>query len=509
MPQSALTFGPFSIDPQRVSLLLDGREVDVGQKGLALFQVLIEANGDVVRRETLLEQVWPGAIVEESNLTVQIAALRKALGVQPDGQDWIATVPRVGYRLLRPAEATADPFDGKPSIAVLPFANFSDDPEQDYFADGMVEDLITALSRFRTFAVVARNSSFVYKDRTYDVREAAKALGVSYALEGSVRRMNKAVRVTTQLIDATNGAHVWAEKFDGPLDDLFDFQDRITESVVGKIEPQIRGVEIERSRRKRPENVDAYDLYLRALPLISSVKAHNYSEAIDLLDRAIALDPGFASALAHGAWARAKRMGSDRKAPPGIDDAADCVALAERALAADSNDATVLAIAGLHIMTVKGDLDRGYGIVKRALALNPNSFVVVNFSGFAHRYHGNFDEAIACHLRALRFMPGAPEIIWCLTAIAAVHLSAGRFEEAREWAQRSHDIYDSLEWTQTVLTAAYGQLDRRDEACKALEVVLAQRPDLTIASLFGPNQSPGVHDRHLVEGLIKAGVPLS
>lgn len=504
MPKS-LTFGPFEIDAQRASLRLWDREISVGQKGLAIFEVLLEAAGEVVRRETLVERVWPGTIVEESNLTVQIAALRKAIGTQPGGQEWITTVPRVGYRLAHPIETTASAFDGKPSIAVLPFANFSDDAGQGYFADGMVEDLITALSRFKSFAVVARNSSFVYKDRAYDVRDAAKALGVGYVLEGSVRRLDRSVRVTTQLIDATSGAHVWAEKFDGPLEDLFDFQDRITESVVGMIEPHIRRVEIERSRRKRPESIDAYDLYLQALPLISSVHGHDYGEAIDLLERAMVLDPGFAPILAHASWAHAKRRGSG-KAPPGIDDARECIDLAERALAADGNDATVLAIAGLHIMTVKGDLDRGYGIVKRALALNPNSFTVVNFAGFAHRHQGNFDEAITCHMRALGFMPGAPEVIWCFTAIAVAHLSAGRFEEALAWALRGHEIVNTVEWTQTVLAAAYAHLGRIDEAQEALQTVLSARPGLTVHQLLG---QPGPHDQFMVSGLVKAGMPLS
>jgi TolB-like protein len=504
---SALTFGPFVLDAQRISLQRDGKEIVVGGKGLALFDVLMEAAGGIVKRETLMERAWPGLIVEESNLTVQIAALRKALGTQPDGQEWIATVPRVGYRLTRPSEAPAGAFDGKPSIAVLPFASFSDDPKQGYFADGMVEDLITALSRFKTFAVAARNSSFVYKDRTYDVRDAARALGVRYALEGSVRRAGPKVRVTAQLIDAENGAHIWAEKFDGLLDDVFDFEDAITENVVGAIEPHIRKAEIERARRKRPESLDAYDLYLQALPLIASVEAHNYSQAIELLERAIALDPGFAPALAHASWAHAKRLGSGKAPPPGVDDAAACIALSRRALAADSNDATVLAIAGLHLMDVEGERDRGYSIVMRAFALNPNSFLVANFSGFANRRHGNFDDAISCHLRALRFLPGAPEVIWCLTAIAEAHLSAGRFEEALTWALRSHAIYDRLEWTETVLTSAYAHLGRLDEARDASQIVTAARPGLTIANFFGRNKSPGPHDEFLVAGLVKAGIP--
>jgi adenylate cyclase len=511
-----------------------------------VMQVLVylaRRGGETVTRDDLIAACWGGVVVGEDAIQRCIGRLRKAaastggfeiqtlnrLGYRlrelPASGDMPpfpkaeaaptlagldiptpAIVPRVGERLNQPPEAKVAPFDGKPSIAVLPFTNFSDDPQQGYFADGIVEDLTTALSRFKTFAVVARNSAFVYKDRAYDVREAANALGVRYALEGSVRRVDRTVRVTAQLIDAHSGAHIWAEKFDGKLDDIFDFEDAITENVVGAIEPHIRMAEVERSRRKRPESLDAYDLYLQALPLISSVEAHNYSKAIVLLDRAIALDPSFAPALAHACWAHAKRLGSG-KTPPGVDDAQKCIELAYRALAADSNDATVLAITGLQLMAVKEDEERGYGLVMRAFALNPNSFLVANFAGFAHRQHGSFDEAVACHLRALAFMPGAPEVIWCYTAIAVAHLSAGRFEEALVWALRARDIYDGLEWTQTTLAAAYAHLGRIDEARAALEVVTAARPGLTIADFFGRNQAPGRHDGYLVEGLVKAGIP--
>lgn len=509
-------------------------------------QVLVymaRRRGETITRDDLIAACWSGVVVGEDAIQRCIGRLRKAAGSL--GGFEIQTLNRLGYRLrelaatgeashvsqaegapalavLNTAAAATIPqvrdvlnklqepgigtFDGKPSIAVLPFTNFSDDPEQGYFADGIVEDLTTALSRFRTFAVVARNSAFVYKDRAYDIRDAAQALGVRYALEGSVRRVDRTVRVTAQLIDAHSGAHLWAEKFDGRLDDVFDFEDAITENVVGAIEPHIRMAEVRRSRRKRPESLDAYDLYLQALPLISSVDAHNYSGAIVLLERAIALDPGFASALAHACWAYGKRLGSG-KTPPGVDDAQRCIELAHRALAADSNDATVLAIAGLQLMGLEDDAERGYGIVMRAFALNPNSFLVSNFAGFAHRQHGNFGEAVACHMRALGFMPGAPEVIWCYTAIAVAHLSAGRFEEALEWALRARDVHDGLEWTQTTLAAAFAHVGCIDEARAALQTVTAARPELTIAEFFGRNQRPGPHDGFLVEGLAKAGIP--
>ena len=217
-----------------------------------------------------MDAAWPGTAVEESNLSVQIASLRKLLGPSPDGGEWIATIPRVGYRFVAEPEA-AVPAQTQaarsepviPSLAVLPFQNLSGDPEQDYFADGVVEDIITALSRFKSFAVIARNSRFVYKGRAVDVRQVAKELGVRYVLEGSVRRAGDRLRITAQLVDGVTGAHLWADKFDGAVEDVFDFQDRITESVATVVEPHIQTAEIERSRRERPRSIAAYDIYLQ------------------------------------------------------------------------------------------------------------------------------------------------------------------------------------------------------------------------------------------------------
>ena len=196
----------------------------------------------------------------------------------------------------------------KPSIAVLPFANLSGDPEQEYFADGMVEDIITALSHFKELFVIARNSSFVYKGRSVDIGQVAKELGVRYVLEGSVRKSGNRVRITGQLIDTATRAHLWADRFDGAQEDVFDLQDNITESVVGIIEPQIRKAEIVRSRRKRPENLDAYDLYLRALPHLYAMHPNDNSLALGFLTQAIELDPGFAPALAFAAWCYEQRL---------------------------------------------------------------------------------------------------------------------------------------------------------------------------------------------------------
>jgi TolB-like protein len=262
-------FGPFVFDPAH-GLLRGGEPVAIGHRGMAL----LEADGQPVVKARLFELAWPGTIVEEVNLSVQIAALRRALGRDAEGREWITTVPRVGYCLPRPGETPPGPTGlRRASIVVLPFSNMSSDPEQDYFADGVVEDLITALSRFKSFAVVARSSSFAYKDRAADVRVVAEELGVRYVLEGSVQRRGGHLRVTAQLIEGETGIHLWAESFDGELSNLFDFQDRITEAVVGLIEPEIRKAEIERARRRRPEDLDAYDLLLRAMPLF-----HHFSD---------------------------------------------------------------------------------------------------------------------------------------------------------------------------------------------------------------------------------------
>ncbi|HVY20271.1 MAG TPA: winged helix-turn-helix domain-containing protein, partial [Bauldia sp.] len=328
MTEQRVAFGPFTFDTRNTTLWRGNEFVPLGARGAALLAGLLEADGGVVSRSSLLDRAWPDVVVEDGNLAVQIATLRKILGTRPDGQEWIATVPRVGYRLVRAAASHALSDAERPSIAVLPFVSMSSDSEQDYFADGMVEDLITALSRFKPFAVVARNSSFAYKGRAVDVREVARALGVRYVLEGSVRRGERRVRVSAQLIDGESGAHLWAENLDGTIEDVLDFQDRITARVIGLIEPEIHRAELERSRRKRPENLGAYDLYLRALPLLHVLgvqRLEHYDEAIDLLDRAIALDPGFAPVLALAAWAHEKRLTRSGTPPPGVDDALSAI----------------------------------------------------------------------------------------------------------------------------------------------------------------------------------------
>src|SRR5262252_2670431 len=320
--------GPFRLDAETDTLFRGGEPVSLGHRAVALLRVLVEQRGAPVSKDALMEAAWAGLTVEESNLPVQIAALRRVLGEEPGGANWIETLPRRGYRFVGPASIrdqsavtaasqaanfpmTADSSNptlpDRPSIAVLPFQNLSGDPEQEYFADGMADEIITALSRFRSLFVIARNSSFTYKGRAVDVKQVARELGVRYVLEGSVRKAGNRVRFTGQLIDATTGGHIWADRFDGALEDVFDLQDQVTARAVGAIEPRLQRAEIERAGRKPTESLDAYDYFLRGMANFPLLNRDSLLEAGRLFVRATELDPNYASPYGMGSWFGALR----------------------------------------------------------------------------------------------------------------------------------------------------------------------------------------------------------
>src|SRR3974390_1611703 len=285
--------GPFRLDTAAQVLFRGPEPVPLGQRAVALLRVLVERPGDPVSKNTLIELAWSGQAVEESNLTVQMAAVRRTLGAQPGAERWIETLPRHGYRYVGPLEIKDEarpgpllargalPLPERPSIAVLPFHNLSGDPEQDYFADGMVEDIISALSRIRWVFVIARNSSFIYKGRAADVKQVGRELGVRYVLEGSVRKGGNRVRITAQLIEAETGAHLWADRFDGSLEDVFDLQDKVAIDVAGVIEPALQAAEVRRSAARPTNDLTAYDLYLRALATFYPITKERLLEALE------------------------------------------------------------------------------------------------------------------------------------------------------------------------------------------------------------------------------------
>lgn len=395
----------------------------------------------------------------------------------------------------------------KPSIAVLPFDNMSGDPEQEYFADGIVEDVITALSQLDQLFVISRNSSFIYKGQSVDIRDVARELGVRYVLEGSVRRAGNRLRITGQLIEGSNGAHLWADRFDGQMDDIFDLQDQITERVVGAIEPTLRKAEIERSRKTRPENLDAYDLYLRALPHAYAIQPEDNSEALKLLGKAIEIDPGYAPALACAAWCYEQRL--TREWPTSEpDDPKNSVSLARRAIGTGSDDAHAIASAAFVLMMVGRDYPAGLVAAERALSLNPNTATISMFAGWVFTLSGKPDQGLTCFDRALLLSPRDPAAFLNITGVSMANLLAGEIDRAVENAIRSDAQNPQWDTNFLILAAAHTLRGENSQARAAVARLLDFAPNATI-SLFGkhlPFKNPG--DLELIlEGLRNGGLP--
>jgi TolB-like protein len=501
-------FGPFVLDRGRQVLLRDGESLSVGHRGYLILEALLEANGETVTKTALLERAWPGLVVEDANLTVQVGALRKAMGAE--GEALIVTVPRIGYRLVRPAQATGGiaPTPLAATIAVMPFENLSADPEQQYFADGMVDELITALSRFKSFAVVSRTSTFAYRHKMVDIRNAAHELGARYLLEGSVRRAGDRLRVTAQLVDADSGAHLWAEKFEGATSDIFAYQDAITESVVGLVEPQIRHAEIERARRKPPDNLDAYELFLRAIPAMYGMGRADYTSAIALLEKSIEIDPTFALAVAFTAWAYEKRLSLASHPDLQTNDIARCLDLAERALALGAEDPMVLGICGWLVFQIGNERSKGLSALRRSLAANPNNLIVLSVAGYANAHAGDLDEARSYFARALKISPGAPDVFQVLTGWAMAEVVDGNPEKAVTLCQQSLSTFNEWPFTYLTLASAYAFLGRPLEARSSVDRVLELMPGLTVSALLdGPTARSSGRWTILVEGLRLAGLP--
>jgi len=370
----------------------------------------------------------------------------------------------------------------KPALAVLPFQNMSGDAEQDYFADGVVEELITALSRFRSFAVVARNSSFVYKGRAADVRQVARELAVRYVLEGSVRRAGERLRITVQLLDGTSGAHLWADRFDGAVEDIFDVQDSITESVAGVVSPQIRAAEIERSRRERPGSLRAYDLYLQALPKFDAATPQETVAAWALISQAIALEPDNGVYLAEAARVLERAFVMGWPSLTG-DDGATCDKLARRGLANAHGDASVLATCGVALIQASGAWQVGLATLRRAVETNPNQFRVMMSAGISYLKCGNLEDALVCFQRAVRLSPANPSAYVALTGIAHAHMVLGNYQETLQVAERSLASSPDYNPTHWMLIAANAQLGEMDEARRWLARFRALAPGITLSRL--------------------------
>ncbi|MBV8320013.1 MAG: adenylate/guanylate cyclase domain-containing protein [Hyphomicrobiales bacterium] len=404
-------------------------------------------------------------------------------------------------------QATPLPLPDKPSLAVLPFQNLTGDAEQEYFVDGMVEEITTAIARLPWLFVIARNSAFTYKGKPVDVKQVAQELGVRYVLEGGVRKAGNRVRITGQLIDTTTGAHIWADRFDGALDDIFDLQDQVASNVAGAIEPKLRQSEIERASRKPTANLTAYDLYLRALAQSYRYTEEGLAEAVVLARQALATDPSYAPAAAMVGWCRALQR-VQGWGELSADDIAEVVRLARQALDAERDDAETIWQAAYTLFFFAGEVAIAAAAVDRALALNPNAAHAWLIRGHIHALRNQPDAAIEAIERARRLSPFDPYAFFYAFQIAVAHLAARRFEQLIEGADRAlHDL-PRLVSAMRFKVVAYAHLGRLDEARAELGRVLAIDPKLTIAGYreYAHWAAPEVLEL-LVTGIRLAGLP--
>jgi TolB-like protein len=511
-------FDRFTLDLVRGALLAaGGTEIALRPKAFALLRQLVENAGRLIDRDEIMAAVWPGVIVTDDSVTHAVKEIRRALG--DDEQRLLRTVPRRGFLfaaevsriddkatlvVLPPApdQALADAAPAnRPMLVVLPFANMTGDPGQEYFADGITEDLTTALSHLRWFSVIARNSAFTYKGRAVDVRQVGRELGVGYALEGSVRKAGNRVRITAQLCETEAGAQVWAGRSDGDLADIFELQDRLTEAVVGAIEPSLRLAEVARVRARPTESLTAYDLYLRALPH-RFVTREGGDESLSLLRRAISLDSGFAAAKGTLAGLHTLRV-TQGWAEPG--DAEEAVRLAREVVDAGGEDyPNALAWAGHALAFFARDYESGGAAVERAILLAPNSAVVLLLGGWSRLRAGDGAGAAARLERAMGLSPVDPAKFYVTTALGFANFLLRRFEEAAELGRGALGDRPNFLPAHWLLVSSLAQLGDRPATKEALRSLLAVEPDHTVSKAAARTS---LRDPMLFEALRKAGLP--
>ena len=394
----------------------------------------------------------------------------------------------------------------KPSIAVLPFQNMSGDMEQEYFADGMVEDITTALSRIRWLYVIARNSSFTYKGKAVDIKMVGRELGVRYVLEGSIRRASNRIRITGQLIDVLSGAHIWADRFEGGVEDVFDLQDQVTARVVGAIAPKLEQAEIERSRRKPTENLIAYDYYLQAVSCTHKFTQEANEQALRLFQRAIDLDPEFATSFAQAALCYTQRKAYGWSANPKLD-AEHAELLARKALNLAKDDPLVLACCAMALAFVVGQVEEGAGYAKKAIDLDPNFAAGWYWRGWTQIYLGKA-EAVEHFQRAIRLSPLDPRIYTAYSGVAYGYFLAEQYDEASRWAEAALMENSKYLVAYLVAIASYALSGRLDDAKDACSRAMQLNPTPRISHILERVPLRRQHDiSRLKEGCQLAGMP--
>ncbi|TQF42469.1 adenylate cyclase 3 [Bradyrhizobium sp. UNPF46] len=494
-------FEDYELDASRRELYRDASVVALTPQAFDLLNYLIRNRERVVGKDELITAIWKGRSVSDVALTTRLNAARSAIGDSGEKQRFIKTLPRKGYRFIgmvqeahsaptaavieiqkeaaKPALALPD----KPSLAVLPFSNLSSDPEQEYFADGMVEDILTGLSRSKSLFVIARQSTFTYKGKAIDIRQVGRELGVRYVLEGSVRRSGDRVRITGQLIDATTGAHLWADRFDSQISDIFDLQDQVTNSVIGALFPQLERAEIERAKRVPIGNLQAYDYYLRALASFYEFTREQNIEALRRTRLAVEVDPGLAAGYALGAYCYLQRkifgwtIDADQER-------SETRWLARRAIELDKEDPTVLVRAGQAIAAVLYEIDDGVSLVSRAYELNPNLAIARYTIGLEHIRRGDVEAALKQFHAGVRLSPVDPFLFLTQTGIACAHFLTDRYEEGASWAKSAVLHRPNYLNAQFILAACHALSGRVEEARIIGARLTEARPALRISALL-------------------------
>jgi TolB-like protein len=519
-------FESYELDVAKRELRRGGHLVALAPQVFDLLLFFIENRERVVSKDDLIAGVWNGRIVSDSALTTRTNAVRSALEDSGSQQRLIRTFPRKGLRFMgavqvsqedganqsaeRAPTATEGPalsLPDKPSVAVLPFTNMSGDREQDYFSDGMAEEIITALSRCSGLFVIARNSSFTYKGRPVDVRQVGQDLDVRYVLEGSFRRAGDRLRFAGQLVDAASGAHIWADRFEGDASDIFNLQDRITENVVAAMEPNLQLAEIERIRHKPGTDLHASDLLLRAQALEYEYTKESLAAALGCLKRAIGIAPMYAPAIAFSAYCYAERR-QQGWAEQVEAETADGLRLAMRALDFGRDDANVLWMAAFALRVLGADPHRARELVTRSLQLNPNSAMALTQAGWAEIFLGNSSKALELLGRAERLSPRDPRA-WYMAAVAALaHFVAGEFAKAAICAERALAQNARFAPTLRVLAASRARLGESNAATIAVRELLNLEPQLTLKKLrMRLRHMPENTLKTFLEALHEAGVP--
>jgi TolB-like protein/Tfp pilus assembly protein PilF len=517
-------FEDYALDTDRRELRRGADLIEIEPQVFDLLEYLIRHRERVVSKDDLLTAIWQGRIVSESALTSRINSARAAIGDDGGSQHLIKTLRGKGLRFIgavregTPAAKKTEIATGalsspppslsnQPSIAVLPFVNLSGDPEQDYFADGMTEEIITALARFKSLFVIARNSSFTYRGRSVDIKQIARELGVSYVLEGSVRKANDRVRITGQLIVAETGTHIWAERFERRLADIFDLQDEISENIVGAVEPEILSAEMRRARGKPPDNLAAYDCVLRAYQHLWVLTLDDNDKALDFLRQAIRLAPDYALAYAYASWVDLFRVqltqgGSLR---PLLTEA---LTFAQRAVELDPSDPLIQTIRAAWQLMIERDFDGGVARHEEAFQKNPNSVWICGATGFAHCLCRQPERALERIERARRLSPHDSSMFLWLPGGAIAHLLAGRPQHAIRWTEDALRLNPRHLISLLLRAAAEMAANREALARQFVERMCAVNPklDLKFAGRMLPFKFAEDRER-ILSDLRAAGLP--